>query len=404
MNTQSLKAGWKMVKFGDFVENVREQGQPTEKDSRYYIGLEHLDSGSLHVKRWGSNADLKGRKLKMKKGDLLFAKRNAYLRRVAIAPHDGFFSAHGMVLRPRREDILPEFLPFFLQSNRFMERAIEISVGSLSPTINWKTLRVQEFPLPPLDEQQRFSEILWAADEAMEKLIVIEKETEAARRVALFEFIANGVGKKFRGLTSHSTTGPWKLERISKAGEVQLGRQRAPKYQSGKWTRPYLRVANVFDGYFDFEDVLTMDFDERDFKRYLLRPGDILLNEGQSRELVGRCAMYEGQVNDCCFQNTLVRFRCTEALLPKFAFAYFQYLFYRQTFAAVARQTTSIAHLGADTFQKLYIPVPPIEEQKHIACVMEKFNTSKRDLASHREKVERTRQALIDDLTGTAHV
>lgn len=208
----------------------------------------------------------------------------------------------------------------------------------------------------------------------------------------------------FRGLTSHSATGPWKVKRISKAGDVQLGRQRAPKYQSGKWTRPYLRVANVFDGYFDFEDVLSMDFNDRDFARYELRSGDILLNEGQSRELVGRCAMFADQIEGCCFQNTLIRFRCGDELIPEFAFSYFQYLFYRQTFAAVARQTTSIAHLGADTFQKLFMPVPPVDEQRKIAGVMDRFNASKRDLARQRENVQRTRQALINDLTGGAHV
>ncbi|TLU88388.1 MAG: hypothetical protein FDX30_02865 [Chlorobium sp.] len=179
MNQRPLKPGWKLVKFGEFVENIVEQGQPTTEDSRKYIGLEHLDSGSLHVKRWGSDADLKGKKLVMKKGDLLFAKRNAYLRRVAIAPYDGFFSAHGMILRPKGNDVLQEFLPFFLQSDLFMERAIEISVGSLSPTINWNTLRVEELPLPPLDEQKRISEILWAADEAVERNVLLKNAFHA---------------------------------------------------------------------------------------------------------------------------------------------------------------------------------------------------------------------------------
>ena len=73
-----------------------------------------------------------------------------------------------MVFRAKPDVCLPEFLPFFLQSERFFERAIAISVGSLSPTINWKTLAVQEFPLPPLDEQRRIAEILWAAEDERE--------------------------------------------------------------------------------------------------------------------------------------------------------------------------------------------------------------------------------------------
>ncbi len=160
------RSKWRRLTFGQIAENIRDVGQPMPEDSATYIGLEHMDSGSLRVTRWGSEADLKGQKLKMRKGDILFAKRNAYLRRVAIAPHDGFFSAHGMILRAVPDVAASEFLPFFMMSDRFMNRAVEISVGSLSPTINWTTLRREEFDLPPLDQQRRIAEVLGTLDAA----------------------------------------------------------------------------------------------------------------------------------------------------------------------------------------------------------------------------------------------
>ena len=165
------KPGWIVHRFEDFVENVREQAMPTPEDSKHYIGLEHLDSGSLHIRRWGSDIPLKGTKFRMKKGDLLFARRNAYLRRVAIAPHDGLFSAHGTIFRPKINIVLPSFLPFFLFSDIFMDRAIKISVGSLSPTINWGNLRHEEFSLPSLDEQKRMADLLWSVDDTEERYI-----------------------------------------------------------------------------------------------------------------------------------------------------------------------------------------------------------------------------------------
>ena len=86
-----------------------------------------------------------------------------------------------MVLRAKRDVILPELLPFFLQSEIFHQRAMEISVGSLSPTNNWSTLAKQEFPLPPLDEQRRIADLLWAVDDVIvrnqavvEKLLIIQ--------------------------------------------------------------------------------------------------------------------------------------------------------------------------------------------------------------------------------------
>ena len=168
MSAQSLKPGWKMVKFGDIAQNVAVRVDPADAKTDVYVGLEHLDPSTIHLRQWGHPTDVTGQKLAFKKGDVIFGRRRAYQRKLAVTEFDGICSAHAMVVRAKPKMILPEFLPFFLQSDMFMERAIEISVGSLSPTINWKTLRVQEFPLPPLDEQKRIAEILWAADEAVE--------------------------------------------------------------------------------------------------------------------------------------------------------------------------------------------------------------------------------------------
>ena len=104
----------------------------------------------------------------------------------------------------------------------------------------------------------------------------------------------------------------WDAARVDEVGSVQLGRQRSPKHQSGRFTTPYLRVANVFDGWIDYSDILEMDFTPREKQTYSVLPGDIFLNEGQSLELVGRSAVYEGNPDHYCFQNTLVRFRAYE--------------------------------------------------------------------------------------------
>src|SRR5690554_2934663 len=165
------RSTWEMWKFSDLVENIVEKVVPKESGLEHYIGLEHLDSGSLKIRRFGETSSLIGDKLKIYKGDLIFAKRNSYLKRVAIADFDAVASAHSMVLRPKIKNINPDFLPFFMMSEVFWKRAIEISVGSLSPTINWKSLAKQEFLLPPKAEQARLAKLLWAMDEVIEKEI-----------------------------------------------------------------------------------------------------------------------------------------------------------------------------------------------------------------------------------------
>lgn len=155
-------------KFDEIAINSTAKKLPTETDKDTYIGLEHLDSGTFVVSRWGTEAAPIGEKLLMKKGDVLFGKRRAYQKKVAIAPFDGIFSAHGMVLRPRESVVNARFFPHFIASDYFLREAIRISVGGLSPTINWKDLKALEFNLPPLEEQRRLADLLWAANDLKE--------------------------------------------------------------------------------------------------------------------------------------------------------------------------------------------------------------------------------------------
>ena len=157
----------------------------------------------------------------------------------------------------------------------------------------------------------------------------------------------------------------WKVVSIADAGEVVGGRQRSPHAQ-GTPTK-YLRVANVFDGHIDTSDVLEMPFTSAEKARFRLRVGDILLNEGQSLELVGRSAMFRGSPEDCCFQNTLVRFRVGGQNVPQYLQSVFQRYLHTGVFSTIALQTTSIAHLGTTRFAALLVPLPPTEEQKAIA-------------------------------------
>ena len=175
-------AGWRTVRFDRIAHNIAERVEPAQADTDIYVGLEHLDPDSLRLNRWGTPSDVEGTKLRFYPGDVIFGRRRAYQRKLAVAETEGICSAHAMVLRAKPDVCLPEFLPFFLQSDRFFERAMAISVGSLSPTINWKTLAVQEFPLPPLDEQRRIAEILWAAEEAIQQFEESARLLEAAKQ------------------------------------------------------------------------------------------------------------------------------------------------------------------------------------------------------------------------------
>lgn len=162
----------------------------------------------------------------------------------------------------------------------------------------------------------------------------------------------------------------WCWAKVHEIGEVKLGRQRSPEHHHGKHMRPYLRVANVYEDRIDLSDVLEMNFTPEEFETYQLRHGDILLNEGQSLEWVGRPAMYRDDLPGACFQNTLVRFRTGPYLLPSFALLILRYYLHSQRFQKIAKWTVNIAHLGASRFAELEFPLPPKGEQ---ARIVEKF-------------------------------
>ena len=158
---------------------------------------------------------------------------------------------------------------------------------------------------------------------------------------------------------------------VGEVGEVRMGKQLSPASSLADGMHfPYLRVANVLDGWIDYSDVKTMSFSSLERDKYEIAPGDILLNEGQSLELVGRSAIYEGAPGKHCFQNTLIRFRSGPDVIPAYAQEIFRIWQGDGTFASIAKKTTSIAHLGGDRFAKLLFPLIPAEQQRGIVEIL----------------------------------
>jgi type I restriction enzyme S subunit len=129
---------------------------------------------------------------------------------------------------------------------------------------------------------------------------------------------------------------------------------------------PYLRVANVLEDALDLADVMEMDFPGDHYQRYRLAPGDILLNEGQTPDLVGRPAMFRGELPDVCFAKTLLRFRPGPEVDGEFALLVFLRHLHAGRFRREARITTNIGHMVLARFKTVDFPVPPRDEQRQI--------------------------------------
>lgn len=354
-------------KFSDIAENITEKGIPSPGDEALYIGLEHLDSGSLKVSRWGSDVPIKGQKLIMRQGDVLFGRRNTYLRRAAIAPHDGFFSAHGMIFRPKGNVIDPAFFPFFISSSYFMDEAIRISVGSLSPTVNWKTLKELEFALPDMDEQRKLAEILSAANEAKEAYKELLRLTDELVKSQFIEMFGDPISND-RHLP---------LRPLSEIATSRLGKMLDKKKQPRTNLHYYLANQNVQWFELDLSVLNQMDFDSKEQIEFALRDGDLLVCEGG---VVGRCAIWHDELEQCYFQKAIHRVRCNLGLVkPEYLMWSFKIHSDLNAFEDVVGKST-IAHLPGIKLKGLLIPLPSITAQDNFVDLLRQTDKSKFEL------------------------
>lgn len=391
MTARVPNAGWSRVKFGDVVNLNRERiADPLAAGVERYIGIEHIEPEDLRVRSWGLVEEGTTFTNAFRPGQVLFVKRRAYQRKVAVADFSGVCSSDIYVLESADPEVLlPDLLPFLCQTEALFEHAVGTSAGSLSPRTNWERLAAYEFALPPLAEQRRIAEVLWAVEDELAALQQLATQAELLRKSMLIDI--------FSRLEKDKSV---KWVRVEQAGEALMGRQRSPKYDKGISPRPYLRVANVYDGYIDTSDVKEMDFSDEEFERYRLLEGDVLLVEGHSSaDVVGRSTIFRNEVRECCMQNTLLRFR-SKKVSPEFAHQYFRYCLYSGRFSAVAKQTT-IAHLGSTRFTKMSFPLVGRSSESEI---VERLENVEQGIAAATKRLEQIQQmkrvAFYSELSG----
>jgi type I restriction enzyme S subunit len=251
---------------------------------------------------------------------------------------------------------LEYILRWYAESDRLSAHTSGVTISHLVQ----RSLRKLEIPVAPSLEQHR---IVAAIEEHFSRLDALELAVIAAQR-RLDALQSSVLADVFH---LHDDPPPdWSWTTIGEIASVQLGRQRSPQYHTGKRMLPYLRSANVTWSGLSLHDVNEMHFDDADFDKYRLKLGDLLLNEASgSPGEVGKPAIWDGQIDDCCFQNTLLRLRPHGVELD--------YLFwYCYSSASSGRfgeagRGVNIRHLGKHGLARFPIPVPPRNEQALIA-------------------------------------
>lgn len=174
MPEKKLKPGWRLVKYGDVVRQCKEKADPEASGLERYVAGDHMDTDDLRIRRWGEiGSGYLGPAFHMRfrPGQVLYGSRRTYLRKVAVADFDGICANTTFVLEPKNaQELLPEFLPFLMQTDSFNEFSVKNSKGSVNPYINFSDLARFEFALPLIHEQLRLVDVFSAFDEQVEAL------------------------------------------------------------------------------------------------------------------------------------------------------------------------------------------------------------------------------------------
>lgn len=365
-------------RFEEIAVNSTAKKKPAEEDKYTYLGLEHLDSGNLKVSRFGSDVAPIGEKLIMKKGDVLFGKRRAYQKKVAIAPFDGIFSAHGMVLRPNEAVVDKEYFPLFISSDYFLDAAIKISVGSLSPTINWGTLKDLEFDLPDIKEQRKLAAILWAANETKEAYKNLLSLTDDLVKSQFIEmFGKNPVSTDFHEYIS-----------AFQAGKSLAGGKEC--------INKVLNTGSVSYDCFNHSDVKNLPIDYEPHPAHKVTDGDVLISRMNTLELVGAAA-YVWKVDE----NTYVPDRIWKAIIrndnnPIFVWQLLIQSSTKDRIRNIAGGTSgSMKNISQDGLLRIRVIKADIELQNQFAEFVQQADKSKFELQQTITSLENTMKSLM---------
>jgi type I restriction enzyme, S subunit len=354
MNMANLPLGWKSAKLGDIAEMVMGQSPPSDTYNENRIGLPFLQGKADFTESFPWPTKWCTMPLKIApKGSVLISVR-APVGDVNLADQDYIIGRGLSSISIDNND--NGFLFYSLIHNK--NRINAQGSGTTFQSINKSTLERFSILLPPLPEQRAIARALRAvqgAREARLREVALEKERKAALMEHLF--ICNS----------------WNILPLEKCAFVQTGVTKGRKFENGSniIKMPYLRVANVQDGYLDLEEIRTIEIRDSELERFLLQPGDILLTEGGDFDKLGRGFIWQGQIPQCVHQNHIFAVRVNKDLLiPEYLAYLIQSEYGKAYFLSVAHRTTHLACINSTKLKAFPTLIPDLAEQKRIVDIL----------------------------------
>ena len=317
------------------------------------------------------------------------------------------FSNFLHLIRPNPDKVNPRFLGWVLYEINQTGRIVRLEQQTTQMrNLNFRDYLTMSLPCPPIEEQAAIASILDAVDTALEHTRTAIECARQCHHSLLHELLENGIAPRESGEGRYPER--WETVRVDQVATVGSG-VTLGKDVSGRQTvdLPYLRVANVQDGYIDLTTVKTVRVPVDEVHRFRLQAGDVLMTEGGDIDKLGRGTIWEGQIPDCLHQNHIFRIRPNRDLLePAFYAMVIESDIAKRYFSRVAKRTTNLASTNKTQVRAFRFPLPPTtREQRQIADVVAQSKSLYLALSRKEVVLSKLKSSLMHDLlTGKVRV
>ena len=369
------------VSLGDVAREVKQRAP--EGTACPSVGLEHLDPDEIELSRWNEDRENTFTK-SFSRGQVLFGRRRAYLRKAAVAPFDGVCSGDITVIEAR-ETLSPRLLPFIIQNEALFKHAVSNSAGSLSPRVKWQSLAQFEFNLPARDQQEKLADLLWTAQDTRNHYKQLLSICDDVIKSQFVEMFSDG-GFPRRSLSSLSTS-------------MQNGLSPS---KAGIHRAKVLTLSAITQGSFDesawkegaFKDDPSLDKRVSGGCYYVCRGNG-------NRSLVGTGEFAPSSIPDLVFPDTMIEVRVKQGeVLPAYLTIAWKQPFTRDQIERSAKTTNGTYKINQKALGEVEIPVPPLSLQQEFASFVAEVDKSKFAIQKALDELNATTKKILNQELG----
>lgn len=386
------KTSWEPVRLGDVTIQSKEKVDPSDGTVDRYVAGEHMDTDDLKIHRWGEVADgYLGPAFhrRFHPGQILYGSRRTYLRKVAVADFDGVCANTTFVLDAVPDKISQRFLPFVMSSEPFHAFAIAESRGSVNPYVNWSDIARYEFLLPPLHEQERIADLLWALENYRLQLGAAKFSLHEVRNKNLWELVHTAPRASVKSVVREPVRNGISIRESSTPTDLMT-----------------VSISAVRNGVITSKDSLKYVEAEHDqIEPYIMQAGDFFVVRGNGNKgLVARGGLLEQNEvlpQDTFYPDLLMRVRFNPSLVdPEFGAAVWNLDPVHRQLVQKAKSTNGTWKVNGKDLNAHELPVPPLQIQREILKEVNQFISSELALDRELDSVAQVKNMLVASVTG----